>query len=30
MPTTVRAFGVHEAGQPLAPVTIERRDVGPQ
>lgn len=29
MPTTVSAFGAHEAGQPLAPVTIERRDVGP-
>ncbi|MFE5621109.1 NAD(P)-dependent alcohol dehydrogenase [Streptomyces virginiae] len=29
MPTTVNAFGAHEAGQPLAPVTIERRDVGP-
>ncbi|MEW2260396.1 NAD(P)-dependent alcohol dehydrogenase [Streptomyces sp. NPDC047869] len=28
MPTTVNAFGAHEAGQPLAPVTIERRDVG--
>ncbi|WP_435279613.1 NAD(P)-dependent alcohol dehydrogenase [Streptomyces sp. 1222.5] len=28
MPTTVHAFGAHEAGQPLAPVTIERRDVG--
>jgi uncharacterized zinc-type alcohol dehydrogenase-like protein len=30
MPTTVNAFGAHEAGQPLAPVTIERRDVGPR
>ncbi|MEU5099610.1 NAD(P)-dependent alcohol dehydrogenase [Streptomyces sp. NPDC020996] len=29
MPTTVSAFGAHEAGRPLAPVTIERRDVGP-
>ncbi|MCX4409678.1 MULTISPECIES: NAD(P)-dependent alcohol dehydrogenase [unclassified Streptomyces] len=29
MPTTVNAFGAHEAGEPLAPVTIERRDVGP-
>ncbi|MFI0191733.1 NAD(P)-dependent alcohol dehydrogenase [Streptomyces sp. NPDC017082] len=29
MPTTVHAFGAHEAGQPLVPVTIERRDVGP-
>lgn len=29
MPTTVNAFGAHEAGKPLAPVTIERRDVGP-
>ncbi|MFJ8793567.1 NAD(P)-dependent alcohol dehydrogenase [Streptomyces sp. NPDC102462] len=29
MPTTLNAFGAHEAGQPLAPVTIERRDVGP-
>ncbi|ALO92405.1 NADP-dependent alcohol dehydrogenase [Streptomyces hygroscopicus subsp. limoneus] len=29
MPTTVNAFGAHEAGRPLAPVTIERRDVGP-
>ncbi|MFI0233800.1 NAD(P)-dependent alcohol dehydrogenase [Streptomyces sp. NPDC017086] len=29
MPTTVNAFGAHEAGQALAPVTIERRDVGP-
>lgn len=29
MPTTVNAFGAHEAGKPLVPVTIERRDVGP-
>jgi len=29
VPTTVHAFGAHEAGQPLVPVTIERRDVGP-
>ncbi|MFF5139216.1 NAD(P)-dependent alcohol dehydrogenase [Streptomyces sp. NPDC013157] len=29
MPTTVHAFGAPEAGKPLAPVTIERRDVGP-
>ncbi|WP_331750038.1 NAD(P)-dependent alcohol dehydrogenase (plasmid) [Streptomyces longwoodensis] len=29
MPTTVSAVGAHEAGQPLAPVTIERRDVSP-
>ncbi|MEU7560250.1 NAD(P)-dependent alcohol dehydrogenase [Streptomyces eurythermus] len=29
MPTTVSAFGAHEAGRPLTPVTIERRDVGP-
>ncbi|MEU2778050.1 NAD(P)-dependent alcohol dehydrogenase [Streptomyces sp. NPDC007162] len=29
MSTTVHAFGAHEAGQPLVPVTIERRDVGP-
>ncbi|MFF5161488.1 NAD(P)-dependent alcohol dehydrogenase [Streptomyces sp. NPDC000348] len=29
MPTTVNAFGAHEASRPLAPVTIERRDVGP-
>ncbi|MEU5277104.1 NAD(P)-dependent alcohol dehydrogenase [Streptomyces asoensis] len=29
MPTTVNAFGAHEAGRPLAPVTIERRDAGP-
>ncbi|MEU0253779.1 NAD(P)-dependent alcohol dehydrogenase [Streptomyces sp. NPDC006184] len=29
MPSTVNAFGAHEAGQPLVPVTIERRDVGP-
>ncbi|MER6979082.1 alcohol dehydrogenase catalytic domain-containing protein, partial [Streptomyces carpinensis] len=29
MPTTVHAFGAREAGQPLAPVTLERRDVGP-
>ncbi|MEU9882152.1 NAD(P)-dependent alcohol dehydrogenase [Streptomyces phaeochromogenes] len=29
MPTTVNAFGTREAGKPLVPVTIERRDVGP-
>ncbi|MFJ9738596.1 NAD(P)-dependent alcohol dehydrogenase [Streptomyces sp. NPDC101166] len=29
MTPTVHAFGAHEAGQPLAPVTLERRDVGP-
>ncbi|MFD9650922.1 NAD(P)-dependent alcohol dehydrogenase [Streptomyces mirabilis] len=29
MLTTVNAFGAHEAGKPLVPVTIERRDVGP-
>ncbi|WP_256464623.1 hypothetical protein [Streptomyces sp. Go40/10] len=29
MSTTAKAFGAHEAGQPLVPVTIERRDVGP-
>jgi uncharacterized zinc-type alcohol dehydrogenase-like protein len=29
MTTTVNAFGAHEAGQPLGPVQIERRDVGP-
>ncbi len=29
MSTTVNAFGAHEAGRPLAPVTIERRDVAP-
>ncbi|WP_046730734.1 NAD(P)-dependent alcohol dehydrogenase [Streptomyces humi] len=29
MPTTVHAFGAHEAGRPLVPVTIERRGVGP-
>ncbi|AXG81829.1 NAD(P)-dependent alcohol dehydrogenase [Streptomyces paludis] len=29
MPTTVHAYGVHEAGKPLVPVTVERRDVGP-
>ncbi|MFD7312732.1 hypothetical protein [Streptomyces sp. NPDC059883] len=28
MPTTVNAFGAHEAGKPLVPVTIERRDIG--
>ncbi|MCF2129140.1 NAD(P)-dependent alcohol dehydrogenase [Strepomyces sp. STD 3.1] len=29
MSTTVHAFGAHEAGRPLSPVTVERRDVGP-
>ncbi|MEU6910711.1 hypothetical protein ACWDZW_03720 [Streptomyces coeruleorubidus] len=29
MSTTVNWFGTHEAGKPLGPVTIERRDVGP-
>ncbi|MBC2864922.1 NAD(P)-dependent alcohol dehydrogenase [Streptomyces mexicanus] len=29
MTTTVNAFGAQEAGKPLTPVTIERRDVGP-
>ncbi|MEU9410176.1 NAD(P)-dependent alcohol dehydrogenase [Streptomyces sp. NPDC048281] len=29
MPTTVRAFGAHDVRQPLVPLTIERRDVGP-
>ncbi|MFF7986730.1 hypothetical protein ACFZDK_47935 [Streptomyces sp. NPDC007901] len=29
MPTTVKAFGAHGIRQPLVPLTIERRDVGP-
>ncbi|MGW0334702.1 hypothetical protein ACWD0J_23010 [Streptomyces sp. NPDC003011] len=29
MSTTVNTSGAHEGGRPLAPVTIERRDVGP-
>ncbi|WP_432188108.1 NAD(P)-dependent alcohol dehydrogenase [Streptomyces sp. Tue6028] len=29
MPTTVKAFGAHDVRQPLVPLTIERRDVGP-
>ncbi|WP_228022594.1 hypothetical protein [Streptomyces acidicola] len=29
MPTSVNAFGAHEAGKPLTALTIERRDVGP-
>lgn len=29
MPTTVSAYGVHAAGEPLVPLTLERRDVGP-
>ncbi|WP_043497288.1 NAD(P)-dependent alcohol dehydrogenase [Georgenia sp. SUBG003] len=29
MPTTINAYGTPQAGQPLGPVEIERRDVGP-
>ncbi|WP_435221266.1 NAD(P)-dependent alcohol dehydrogenase [Streptomyces sp. Tue6028] len=29
MPTTVKAFGAHDIRQPLVPLAIERRDVGP-
>jgi uncharacterized zinc-type alcohol dehydrogenase-like protein len=29
VPTAVNAYGVPEAGQPLGPVTIERRELGP-